>query len=97
MSKPTKRKVPGDRSGGGRVTAKGTQPDASTRYTPPGPDLDAPSPTWVPVLMFALLGLGALMIIVNYLGGLPGAPTNWYLLGGLGMILGGIITATQYR
>ena len=47
--------------------------------------------------MFALLIVGALMIVLNYLELLPGAVTNWYLLGGLGLILGGIFTATQYR
>ena len=55
------------------------------------------SPPWVPVLMFVLLGAGALMIILNYLELLPSATSNWYLLGGLGLILSGIITATQYR
>jgi len=37
------------------------------------------------------------MIVLNYLELLPGAVTNWYLLGGLALILGGIFTATQYR
>ena len=50
---------------------------------------------WVPVLMFGLLAVGSLVIIVNYLGLLPGGTDNWYLLAGLGLILGGIITATQ--
>tara|TARA_B100000929_G_C15486619_1_gene413012 strand:+ start:841 stop:984 length:144 start_codon:yes stop_codon:yes gene_type:complete len=45
--------------------------------------------------MFSLLGLGTLMIIVNYVDLLPGGTNNWYLLGGLGMVLAGIITATQ--
>ncbi len=56
-----------------------------------------PSPMWVPVLMFTLLGIGIVMIFLNYTGTLPGAPDNLYLLGGLGLILAGIITATQYR
>lgn len=82
-----------------RVTAKGTVPTASTRYTPPSPHLDQmPSPLWVPVLMFTLLGLGMLTIILNYVEIVPGGETsNWYLLLGLGFILAGIITATQYR
>lgn len=109
--KPTKRKV-----SGGRVTPKGTQ-----NYTKKAPaaashtnyqDL-APSPTWVPVLMFGLLILGALVIMVNYMGYLPpyndvatvtnpdtgfgSGTSNWYLLLGLGLILGGIITATRFR
>jgi hypothetical protein len=70
---------------------------SSSRYTPPTPKSVKVSPPWVPVLMFALLVIGALMIVLNYLELLPGAVTNWYLLGGLALILGGIFTATQYR
>ena len=50
--------------------------------------------------MFGLLIVGALIIILNYLAFLPtpdGEASNWYLLLGLGFILGGIITATQFR
>jgi hypothetical protein len=81
-----------------RVTPKKT-PAASTRYTPPTPHYeDLPSPTWVPVLMFTLFALGMLTIFLNYVAILlPGATSNWYLLLGLGFILGGIITATQFR
>jgi len=96
---------------GGRVTPKGgtrpaktkisrteTAPDASSRYTPPSPHFDdMPSPLWVPVLMFTCFGLGMLVIFLNYVSLLPGSVSNWYLLVGLGLILGGIITATQYR
>lgn len=54
-----------------------------------------PSPQWVPILMFALLIIGFVVIIGNYL--LADSASNWFLLLGLGFILGGIITATQYR
>lgn len=96
-TKPPKRKVKG-----GRVTPKGTgdrspRPEASSRYTPPIPQEFKVSPRWVPVLMFALLGVGLLVIFCNYLGVLPGGTKNSYLLVGLGAILGGIVTATQYR
>jgi len=74
-----------------------TSQPASSRYTPPTPKSVKVSPPWVPVLMFGLLVVGALMIVLNYLELLPGAVTNWYLLGGLALILGGIFTATQYR
>ena len=70
---------------------------ASSRYTPPTPKALKVSPPWVPVLMFTLLAAGALMIVLNYLELLPAATSNWYLIGGLGLILGGIVTATQYR
>lgn len=85
-----------------RVTAKGTRPEGaeaaetSPRTTAPM-DAYAPSPSWVPILMGVLLVVGVLMILLNYVELLPSAPTNWYLLGGLGLVLGGIVTATQYR
>ena len=94
---PPKRKVKG-----GRVTPKGGQvsnprPDPSSRYTPPVPREHKVSPMWVPVLMFTLLGIGLVVIFLNYLGVLPGGTKNSYLLVGLASILGGIMTATQYR
>jgi hypothetical protein len=99
--------APPKKRGGGRVTAKGTQSGAkptpqrddgsSGRYTPPIPKAVKVSPPWVPILMFALLGIGCLMIMLNYLEVLPGAASNWYLVGGLACILGGIATATQFR
>jgi len=94
---PPKRKVKG-----GRVTPKGGTPAAarpapSSRYTPPIPQEQKVSAPWVPVLMFTLLGLGLVVIFLNYLGVLPGDTKNSYLLVGLGFILGGIVTATQYR
>ena len=64
------------------------------------------SPRWVPILMFTLLGLGLLIIFLNYLGLLPAFPftdgsggetDNRWLVVGLAGILGGIITATQYH
>lgn len=94
MAKPTKRKVPG-----GRVTPKGTQPEAAgTPYVAPVAKYDKPSPPWVPVLMFGLLLVGIILILLNYATTLlPSSPSNVWLLVGLGCILGGIITATQYR
>jgi hypothetical protein len=55
------------------------------------------SPLWVAIAMFTLLVIGALLIVLNYLELLPGAASNWYLLGGLALILGGIFVATQYH
>jgi hypothetical protein len=84
-----------------RVTEKGTgalAPAASGRYTPPSANYsDLPSPLWVPVLMFTMFLLGMLTIFLNYVELVPGGTSNWYLLLGLGFILAGIITATQYR
>lgn len=98
-SKPPKRKVKGGRvtPKGGPVRPNANKPDASRRYTPPVPQEFKVSPRWVPVLMFALLGLGLLVIFLNYVGLLPGDTKNSYLLVGLAFILGGIVTATQYH
>ena len=78
---------------GGRVTPKG----ASGRYTAPIPREVRVSPRWVPVLILVLLVLGVLTIIINYLGVFPGGASNWYLLVGLGLIVGGFVTATGYH
>ncbi len=93
MPRPTKRRVPA-----GRVTAKGTRPDnyQPDQKTHTGFDAQPPSPIWVPILLFSLLGLGVATIIVNYMG-VFWDTSNVVLLGGLGLILAGIVTATQYR
>ncbi len=72
-------------------------PEASTRYTPPTPKSHYQSPQWVPILMFVLLGLGSLVILLYYLGAVPGGRSNWYLFSGLALVLGGLFTATKYR
>lgn len=109
MARPEKRRIEGGKpvSSGGRVTPKksaiksdvgGTSaPEASSRYTPPVANQNMPSPIWVPIVMFTLFGVGLVGIFLNYTGTLPGAPSGWYLLGGLGAILAGIITSTQLR
>ena len=79
-----------------RRTGRVTTPP-STRYTPPTPPEVKESPHWVPILMFVLLGVGAIVILFYYLGLVPGGRSNWYLFGGLAMVLGGLFTATKYR
>ena len=90
----------------GRVTPKKDEvvdkadrnpPPPSGRYTPPVPKEWRESPKWVPVLMFAFLGLGALLIIVNYTPLMPGGSSNWFLLAGLGLVTAGFITATRWE
>jgi hypothetical protein len=106
MAKPTKRRIDGEGppAGSSRVTPKGgpTKPASKAssnpgRYTPPSPNAHMPSPMWVPVLMFSLFAVGFIAILLNYSEVIPGSPSGWYLLGGLGAILAGIITATQLR
>ena len=92
--KPPSKKGPKGKPGAGssgRVT-----PKATGRYTPPVPRAEKVSPKWVPILMFASLGLGMLVILANYVNLLPGDdPSNVYLLVGLVLITIGFITATK--
>jgi hypothetical protein len=49
-------------------------------------------------VLFGLLVLGGLVIILNYMDVLlPGAPSNWWLLGGLGGLVGALVVATQLK
>ena len=72
---------------------------SSSRYTPPVPKYTKESPPWVAWLMFALLIVGLLLIVLGYMGLLPGSKDNpnWYLVVGLVLMFGGIITATKLR
>jgi len=101
---PPKRK-----SGGGRVTAKGTRPGdrpsahrpaddhevtASSRYTPKKQRRQLIPPNWIPVIMLVLLIGGGLMIMARYL---IFTDSNWPTLVGLAAILGGLYTATKWQ
>jgi hypothetical protein len=110
VAKPVKRRVSG--GGSGRVTPRGGSgtasasrgtPPPSARYTPPVPREMKVSPMWVPVLMGVLLALGTAVILLNYVsllptwGFLPDDTSNVWLLVGLGLILVGIVVATQWH
>jgi hypothetical protein len=78
-----------------RQAATGT--GSTGRYTAPLPVDYRHSPWWVPAFMLAFFACGLLMIVLNYISLLPSAPNNWYLLGGLGLIICGFAVSTQYR
>ena len=110
--KPAKRRVQPGTSGrvtpkgghgaGGSGAGKGT-PAASSRYTPPVPKELKVSPWWIPALVLGFLAIGTLIIILNYVellptwGFLPDDTSNVWLLVGLGLILAGIVVATQWH
>ncbi len=99
--------------GGGRVTPKGGHrahrssrakagkesewSGESSRYTAPTPSGAKSSPAWWPVLLFGLLGLGILIIVLDYAGVLPGTPNNWLLIPALVCIAGGLFAAMGYH
>ena len=68
----------------------------SGRYTPPV-TAQKVSRVWVPAVMFTLFGLAMVVVFLNYVGLLPGAPTVWYKLGSGVFLVGGLAAATQWR
>ncbi|MGH8989580.1 MAG: cell division protein CrgA [Acidimicrobiales bacterium] len=91
-------------SAGGRTTASArarvgryTAPESSGKYTPPIPKAVRRSPRWFGVAVLALLILGVLLILLNYLTALPGAVSAWYLVAGLVVIFVGFVMATRYH
>jgi len=92
----------------GRVTPKGTRPAAhsrpagapaaaSSRYTPPAPRASKITQPWVPFAFFGLVLVGVVMIFLNLLSILPGAPSWWWMGGALASLFAGILSATQFR
>ena len=67
-----------------------------TTQPPPKPK-PKQSPAWVGVLFFTLLALGVLLIIVNYLGILPGGTRPVWLFTGLGAIAVAFVLATRWH
>ena len=94
-----------DKKKSGRITEKGSDSNSESVVSSgkSGVSRDpvkisGPSPIIVPILMFGFWGLGALLILANYLiQDRFGMPSNWYLGGGLLLVLFGFIPATQFR
>ena len=83
--------------GGAERSGRSTATTSSGRYTAPIPRAYRSSPWWVPAIMLTFFALGLVTILLNYMGVLPGGASNFYLVGGLGCIIAGFITATKYR
>jgi hypothetical protein len=81
----------------GRVTPPKDSREINKRYTAPIPKSVRQSPRWYGPLLLALLIIGLLLIVGNYVGIMPGGMSNWYLVGGLVGIVVGAMMATQYH
>jgi hypothetical protein len=57
----------------------------------------AESPTWYVATMFSLMGVGLLVIVLNYIGALPGAFASAYLYSGLAGIGAGFMMTLNYH
>jgi len=69
----------------------------SGRYTPPKPKSEKRSPLWVATVMTTSFVTGVGVIVLNYLGLLPGDAQNRYLFLGLGLVVFGFMLAANYR
>ncbi len=92
MAKSTSK--PGSRNKNvGRYVA----PEARGMVTARRPVGEDHSPRWYGWLIVALLGVGMLTIVLNYLSVLPGSVSSWYLIGGLVVMFAGFYLATRYK
>ena len=48
-------------------------------------------------MLVGLLCLGVLIVVLNYLGVLPGAVSGWYLVVGLVLMFSAFYLATRYK
>ena len=81
----------------GRAGASASGSVQSNRYTPPIDRGHKSSPLWFGVLIIAMLGLGVLIVILNYAGLLPGGVNNAWLIAAIGAIFVGLLLATRYH
>jgi len=79
----------------GRKNAK-KQPTPPS-HKPTAIDEKGPSPTWYVAIMFGLMALGIVIILLNYIGLLPGETNNKYLLSGLAAVGVGFAMTMDYR
>jgi len=76
---------------------KNSQPTQSKKLSSQTVGDKGPSSRRYIILMTALMVIGVLMIVLNYLTVLPGSVSKWYLWSGLGLIGIGFIMTTEYR
>jgi hypothetical protein len=71
-----------------------------TRYQAPPKKKPKPSPRWFGLVILGAMFAGVAVIVVNYLGLMPGTngqATNLWLFTGLGLIAAGFLASTQWR
>lgn len=87
MARPTK----------SRLTPKGTRPAGTPNPEAQTAGGELPSPAWFGWIILALMMFGVGIIFSNYMSWLPGSPSSRWILGGLGFVLAGLLTATRWR
>ncbi|MBV8463953.1 MAG: cell division protein CrgA, partial [Acidimicrobiales bacterium] len=79
------------RSASGRATPR------PGRHTPPVPKNVKTSPRWMGFVIIAMFLLGALVVILDYAGLLPGGVNNIWLIAAIAAIFVGLLLATRYH
>ena len=64
---------------------------------PPPKKKPKSSPRWYGVLVLGLILAGVFVIVLNYMGAVPGGTQQHWLWIGLGIIATGFVAATQWR
>jgi hypothetical protein len=67
------------------------------RYTAPIPRSKRQSPPWFGWLLGVLALVGVALVVLNYLGLLPGGTNGWYLLAGVVFLASAFVAATFWR
>jgi hypothetical protein len=62
----------------------------------PEPKKHKESPTWYVAMMFSFMAIGALVVILNYIGVVPGGTDSIWLYSGLGLIGVGFVMTLYY-
>ena len=79
-----------------RLTPKGTRPEGFVAEESLSGDMPT-RPPWFGWLILGFLLAGVGVLFSNYMSWLPGSPSSSWILGGLGFVLVGILTATRWR
>jgi len=74
---------------------KNRRPPPAQRARPKKEIAKHPSPVWYTALMFALMGAGVALVLLNYI--VPGVFARWGLFVGLGGIAVGFLMLTRFR
>jgi hypothetical protein len=85
------------KSGNRKTVGRYVAPEARGKVTARRPVGEDHSPRWYGWLIVALLAIGMLTIVLNYLSVLPGSVSSWYLVSGLAVMFGGFYLATRYK
>jgi len=72
------------------------KPKQRTQPAKPAADKHPESPTWYVALMFGVMAIGAILVILNYIGVLPGGTDSKWLYSGLGLIGVGFVMTLNY-